>query len=157
MTDEPFPTESLERILTAVETIEASIGTLARKQSVDLETYYADTDTQDIVERRFVKMTEAAIDIGEVLVKHERGAPPASNPKSMRALEQLGVLSGPTAEEMAQAARFRNVLAHTYGDIIDHDMVYDALQDLERYRRFILEVRDYLESIGALKEHGNDR
>lgn len=97
-------------------------------------------------------MTEAAIDIGEALVKHERGTPPASNPQSMRALEELGILSASTAEEMAQAARFRNVLAHTYGNIIEHDVVYNALQDLERYRQFIIEVRDYLESIGALDE-----
>jgi len=63
-------------------------------------------------------MTEAAIDIGEELVKHERGSPPASNPESMRALETLGILSASTAEEMAQAAQFRNILAHTYGSII---------------------------------------
>lgn len=152
MTDGTLSTDRLNRILDAVETIEASIGTLARKQSVSFEAYVTDSDTQDIVERRFVKMTEAAIDIAEVLVKHERGNPPASNPQSMRALEELGILSATTAEEMAQAARFRNVLAHTYGNIIDHDMVYNALQDLERYRQFIVDVRDYLESLGALDE-----
>lgn len=152
MTDETVPADRLNRILDAVETIEASLGVLARKQSVSLETYYDDTDTQDIVERRFVKMTEAALDIAEELVKHERGSPPTSNPESMRTLEDLGIISATTAEEMAQAARFRNVLAHTYGDIIDHDMVYNALQDLERYRQFVVEVRDYLESIGALEE-----
>jgi len=70
----------------------------------------------------------------------------------MRALEELGILSASTAEEMAQGARFRNVLAHTYGNIIEHDVVYNALQDLERYRQFVIEVRDYLESIGALDQ-----
>ena len=69
-------------------------------------------------------MTEAAINIAEELVKHERGQPPASNPASMRALGEIGVLSGSLAEEMAQGARFRNVLSHTYGNIIDHDVVY---------------------------------
>lgn len=152
MADENFPTDRLHRILNAVETIEVSLGVLARKQSLSRDEYFADTDTQDIVERRFVKMTEAAIDIGEELVKHERGSPPASNPEAMRALEELEILSESTAEEMAQGARFRNVLAHTYGDIIDHDVVYNALQDLERYRQFVLEIRDYLESIGVLDE-----
>lgn len=152
MTDGTFPSDRLNRILDAVDTIEASLGILARKQSVSREAYAADRETQDIVERRFVKMTEAAIDIGEELVKHERGSPPASNPESMRALEELEILSTPTAEAMAQAARFRNVLAHTYGTIIDHDMVYNALQDLERYQRFVLEVRDHLDAIGALDE-----
>lgn len=70
----------------------------------------------------------------------------------MRALGELGILSDSTTEEMAQSAQFRNVLAHTYGDIIDNDVVYNALQDFERYRQFVLEVRDYLESTGTLKE-----
>ena len=53
---------------------------------------------------------------------------------------------------MAQGARFRNVLSHTYGSIIDHDAVYNALQDLDRYQMFVKEVREYLDSIGALDE-----
>ena len=76
MSDDGFPADRLERILTAVETIEKSLGILARKQQVGREDYKADPETRDIVERRFVKMTEAAIDIAEELVKHERGRPP---------------------------------------------------------------------------------
>ena len=72
MTDEGLPADRLNRILTAVETIEESLGVLTRKQQVDREGYKTDSDTRDIVERRFVKMTEAAIDIAEELVKHER-------------------------------------------------------------------------------------
>lgn len=95
-------------------------------------------------------MTEAAIDIAEELVKHKRGQPPASNPESMRALGEIGVLSGTLIEEMAEGARRRNVLAHTYGSIIDNDDVYNALQDLDRYRSFVQAVRDHLDVIGAL-------
>lgn len=64
--------------------------------------------------------------------------------------QSLGVLSEDLSDEMAAAARFRNVLAHTYGNAIDHDVVYDALNDLERYRDFVVAVRDYLQSIDAL-------
>jgi uncharacterized protein YutE (UPF0331/DUF86 family) len=150
MTTDELPPDRLSRILTAVETIETSLGILAEKQRINRETYKTDTETRDIVERRFVKMTEATIDIGEELVKHERGKPPASNPASMQALGEIGVLSDTTAEQMVQAARFRNVLAHTYGEIIDHDVVYNALQDLNRYQTFVIEVREHLDSIGAL-------
>lgn len=152
MTDEGLPADRLNRVLTAVETIDESLGILVRKQQVSREAYKTDSDTRDIVERRFVKMTEAAIEIAEVLVKHERGQPPASNPASMRTLGEIGVLSGSLAEEMAQGARFRNVLSHTYGNSIDHDIVYNALHDLERYRAFVEAVRDYLESTGALDD-----
>ena len=136
-----------------METIEESVGVLARKQKLSRGEYKTELETRDIVERRFVKMTEAAIDIGEQLVKHERGDPPTSNPESMEQLAEIGVLSTDTAEQMAQAARFRNVLSHTYGQIIDHDVVYNALQeDLERYRAFVVETRDHLDSVGAFGE-----
>lgn len=153
MTADSFPDDRLNRILDAVETIEESVGVLVRKQRLDREEYKADSETRDIVERRFVKMTEAAIDIAEELVKQERGEPPASNPESMQLLGEVGVLSTETAEQMAQAARFRNVLSHTYGQIIDHDVVYNALQDdLERYRALVVEVRNHLDSISAFDE-----
>ncbi|WP_424014126.1 type VII toxin-antitoxin system HepT family RNase toxin [Halorubrum xinjiangense] len=150
MTDEGLPADRLNKILTAIETIEESLGVLARKQRVDRAEYKMDSDTRDIVERRFVKMTEAAIDIAEEIVKHEQGHPPASNPASMRELGEIGILSGSLAEKMAQGARFRNVLSHTYGNIINHDVVYNALQDLERYRSFVEAVQVYLESSDVL-------
>lgn len=150
MTSETFPADSLNRILTAVETIERSLETLARKQQLGRDEYKNDSDTRDIVERRFVKMTEAAIDIGEEIVKYERDEPPESNPKSMRTLGEMGVISPALAEKMAQGARFRNVLSHTYGDVIEHDVVYNALQNLERYRLFVRAVRDYFDSVDAL-------
>ena len=152
MANEKLPADRLSRILTGIETIEESLGVLARKQRVSRDEYKSHSDTQDIVERRFVKMTEAAIDIAEELVKHERGQPPESNPAAMRALGEEGILSTNLAEEMAQGARFRNVLSHTYGSIIDQDVVYNALQDLERYREFAQTVGNYLESLNVLDE-----
>lgn len=144
--------DDVERILTAVGTIEASLAVLAGKQSLDRETYRTDRESRDVVERRFVKATEAALDIAETLVVNERGSCPESNPATMRVLADVCAVSETTAEEMARAARFRNVLAHTYGDVIDHDVVYDALQDLDRYRAFLVEVRDYLDATGVLDE-----
>lgn len=139
----------IERIVTAVETVETSLAVLADKQSLSREVYRADREVRDVVERRFVKTTEAVLDIAETLVVHERGEHPESNPAAMLTLAECGVLESDTAERMAQAARFRNVLAHTYGDVIDHDEVYDALQDLARYRDFLVEVRAYLDKIDA--------
>ena len=67
----------------------------------------------------------------------------------MRELAEHSVLSPDIAEEMAEAARFRNVLAHTYGSVVDDDVVYAALDDLDRYRAFVHAVREYLDSMGA--------
>jgi len=142
--------DDVERALTAAETIAESLGILAEYQSMSRDAYRDDREARDVVERRFVKATEAALDIASTLVVHERGSVPDSNPGTMRALADEGVVTDATAESMAQAARFRNVLAHTYGGVIDHDAVYDALQDLARYREFLREVRTYLREIGGL-------
>jgi uncharacterized protein YutE (UPF0331/DUF86 family) len=142
--------DDLERIVSGAETIEESLSVLAAKQSVSREAYRADREARDVVERRFVKLTEATLDIARTLVAHERGSPPESNPATMIALAEAGVLDRATTAELVQAARFRNVLAHTYGDAIDHDDVYAALQDLERYRDFLHDVRAYLDDTGAL-------
>ncbi|MEF8872613.1 MAG: DUF86 domain-containing protein [Haloarculaceae archaeon] len=150
MSDE-LADDQLQRILTAVDTIEACLGRLVEaRETVDRETVQQSSDTQDIVARRFVMMTEATLDIGTVLVVHERGTPPPSNPATMRILGDLEILPDSVASKMVDAARFRNVLAHTYGGAIDHDIVYDALEDLERYREFVLAVRDYLNKTDSL-------
>ena len=95
-----LPSDRLRRIIDAVETIEESLGVLSEKRrEIDRETYKSDAETRDVVERRFVKTTEAAIDIGTVLVIHERGAPPESNPETMQTLEEIGVLSEELADE----------------------------------------------------------
>lgn len=145
-----LPADDLERIMDAVETIEESLSVLAEKQSVSRETYRTDRETRDVVERRFVKLTEATLDIAKTIVAHEQGTPPESNPAAMVALDDAGIFVRTSRAEVVQAARFRNVLAHTYGNTIDHDDVYTALQDLERYRDFLRDVRAYLQAIGSL-------
>jgi uncharacterized protein YutE (UPF0331/DUF86 family) len=143
--------DDIERIVSAVETMEASLAVLAGKQSLSRKEFTTDRAARDIVERRFVKLTEAALDIARTLVDHERGVHPDSNPGVMVALGDVNVLDDATTEKMTQAARFRNVLAHTYGNAIKHDDVYDALQELDRYRDFLFAVREYLDDSGVLE------
>ena len=95
--------DDVERIVTSVETIEESLAIISEKRTLDRAAYKRDADTQDIVERRFVKATEAALDIGDVLLRHERGRPPASNAETMRALGDVGVLTDVTAAEMTRS------------------------------------------------------
>ena len=49
---------------------------------------------------------------------------------------------------MQEAARFRNVLAHTYGHDIDDEYVYRHLQnDLHWFATFLREVRIALDDV----------
>lgn len=144
--------DDIDRLVVAVETIEESLAILAELQSIDFDTYRSEPKTQDIVERRFVKATEATLDIAEVIAVHELDEQPDSNPAKIQALANANVLSESVRYSMIQTARFRNVLAHTYGDVIDHQTVYEALQDLDRYRKFLVEIRTYLDGTGIFDE-----
>ncbi len=144
--------DDIDRLVVAVETIEESLSILAEQQSLDFDTYREDPKTQDIVERRFVKATEAALDIAEVIVATELDERPSSNPAKIKLLANTDVLSESVADSMIQTARFRNVLAHTYGDVIDHQTVYEALHDLDRYHQFLIETRAHLDEIGAFND-----
>ena len=69
---------------------------------------------------------------------------PSANADTMRHLASEKVINPATGQSVATACGLRNVLAHKYGTIIDDGMVYDALQDLSRYRNFLNEIREFL-------------
>lgn len=146
----PHGRDRIETIVEKAEYVERCLELLAAKQSVSRSTFHEDPETRDVVERRFEKASQACIDVARMLLRDIDGVAPGSNAAAMRRLGDAGVLTPDTAEAMAQAASFRNVLAHEYGDVLDHDVVYDALQDLRRYRDFLSEIREYLIDVGAL-------
>lgn len=146
-------TVSSERAAIVVEKaefVDECIQILAERQSVGPEEYAERIEVKDVVERRFETMTQACIDIARILLKELDAAVPRANSDTMRRLVSEGILSESTGEAMAEACGLRNVLAHEYGDVIDDEIVYDALQDLERYRAFLVEVREFLADQGAI-------
>lgn len=144
------PPERAERIVDKAEHIERSLTVLADKQSLSREAYIDDREQRDVVERRFVTMTQACIDVARLLLGGLDEQIPDPSATVMSRLIELDVLTESTGTAMVDACGLRNVLAHEYGTRIDNEQVYNALQDLERYRDFLVEVRDYLEQAGAI-------
>lgn len=132
------------------EYIETCLDILASKQSIDPDEYISDYELKDVVERRFVKMTQACIDIARMILKDLGSNVPSANSDTMRQLASEDVVNPATGQSMATACGLRNVLAHKYGTIIDDGMVYDALQDLSRYRNFLDDIREFLAEEGAI-------
>lgn len=142
--------DRIDRLLEKAAYIETSLELLADKQQVEFGEFTERTELKDVVERRFVTMTQACIDIARMVLVSQDVTPPESNAGTIRELARRDVLSERTADLLAESCRFRNVLAHEYGPVIDDRSVYDALQDLQRYRDFVVEVRDFLREEGAL-------
>lgn len=133
-----------------VEYIEEALEVLTEKQAVGPDEYVDARDLKDIVERRLETVTQACIDIARMILSTLGVRQKESNADAIRQLGRHEVISDGTAEKLADAAGFRNVLAHEYGPVIDDGQVYEALQDLARYRDFLFEVREFLEHRGAL-------
>lgn len=142
--------ERAERILERAEYVEECILKLVERQDVELQEYADRSDLKDLVERRFETMTQACIDIARMLIRDLEASQPDTSADAMDELARIGVLDEETAANMQDACSFRNVLAHQYGFIIDDERVYRALQDLQRYRDFVVEVRDFLEDQDSL-------
>jgi len=147
MTDETFPADRANRIADAVETIERNVSQLRTHQQLSHDEYTrpGEQDRRDAVERKFVKLAEAMIDIAPELCKQERETLPEQRKERIRILADENIIDESLAERLRAALGFRDVLAHTYGPIVNDDIVYEALQnDLERYVDFVETVDCYL-------------
>lgn len=142
-----MPPDRANRIADAVEDIERNVARLRDDQQLSRSEYTAaeNYDLRNAVERKFEKLTEATLDIAEEICKQERGASPDRRKKKITKLEEEGIISKDISDRLHAAVGFRDVLSHSYGPIVNDDLVYDALQtSLDRYVDFVEAVEVYL-------------
>lgn len=142
-----LPPDRATRIASAVESIERDLNRLFDLQNLSLAEYLADDnrDRRDVVERRFETLTEATLDVARQLIKQEGQPVPSRRQAVVDELEDLDLVDPVLAEELREAVAFRDVLAHTYGPVIDNELVYEALaNDLNRYVSFVQAVNRYV-------------
>lgn len=128
-----------DRVRSRLGSLEVYLRGLEEKKDCTRAEYLSDRDLQDIVERRFEKAIQAAIDIASHIIAAEGYGEPDNYGHLFRILEQEDVLTNETVERMVEMAGFRNVLAHEYADIVD-EQVYEQLQDIDHFRAFATEI-----------------
>lgn len=135
------------RVLEKAEYVSDAIRVLVGKRdSLTFEKYRAQREERDVVEREFQTTIEACIDIGKMILRDDGERTPNTNAQVFRDLGNRNVLDTETARKMAQAAGFRNILSHRYGDEIDDEDVYNFLQqDLPLFYEYLEQVRDYID------------
>jgi len=127
--------------------VEDAVAVLAAKRSLDEAVYRGDREQQAIVEREFQTAIEACIDIAGLLIRASDGEMPETYGDRFDLLEELDVLTAETSERMREAAGFRNVLVHQYGNEIDDATVYEHLQtELAVLVEFLREIREVLKN-----------
>lgn len=149
MTGSPgdVPSERANRIADAVEDIERNVSRLRELQRLSRAEYKRDDnqDLRDATERKFEKLAEATLDVTESILKQEGVAIPSRRKQTIVALEWTGAIDPDLADRLREAIEFRDVLSHTYGPIVNDDIVYDSMQrSLGRYVEFVAAVDSYL-------------
>lgn len=110
--------------------------------------YVEDVVLQRAVERTFMNLIQACIDLAQHVRAAENLTPSGTGKNEIQALNDAGIITTETAEKLEEAVGFRNVLAHRYGDI-NHDVVYEVLQtDLLWFERFQRDVARWLRDDG---------
>lgn len=133
--------EVIRKILTS---LEESLTHLESKKDISFEQYKKDRDIQAIVERRLETTIQACIDIGNHIISHNRLGIPNYYGEIFIVLEQNGIISKQTADEMVKMAGFRNILSHEYRELIQ-ERVYEIMQNkLHVFRLFAKEIIKYI-------------
>jgi len=138
------------RILEKAEYIRKSLIILAEtRDSISFETYQTDRRQRNIVEREFQTSIEACLDIGSMILRSENIPVPETNATIFRRLAEFEIVTDQLGKQMAEAAGFRNILAHRYGDDINNRDVFNFLHhDLHLFREYLSQIKEYLSSHG---------
>jgi uncharacterized protein YutE (UPF0331/DUF86 family) len=117
----------------------------AKRESLTLDTYRNDREERDVDEREFETAIEACIDIGKMVLRERKVTVPATNAQVFHELVSRDILTEATGQRMAEAAGFRNILSHQYGNNIDDEDVFNFLaNELPLFREYLEQIRDYL-------------
>lgn len=127
--------ERLKRQIIDLEKIKKQIRTVS-----DLKT---DHFKEAVVERLFQIALEAVMDIGRIIISQENLPRPQTNEEIFQILANAKFIGRIFAKKAASMGTFRNILVHGYM-IIDESKVFENLQKLDLFKKFVKYTADYL-------------
>jgi uncharacterized protein YutE (UPF0331/DUF86 family) len=129
----------VDRLARLLDHIGRDTERLSHSAERDRHELLADPTALDAVKYRFVTALEGCLRVAHHVSASEGWGAPDTNAESMRLLARHGVLRAETAEQMARAVGFRNVLVHQYAEVRD-DLVADRLGNLDDLAAFVRQV-----------------
>jgi uncharacterized protein YutE (UPF0331/DUF86 family) len=130
----------INKVLSQIKIIEEDLKKLKEKAKLSLSDYLSNEDAQDVVERRFQTAIESCINIGNHLISVLGLRAPEDYASVFYILAAGKVISKKLAEEMADLARFRNLLVHLYWKI-DHQSIHRKMNKrISTLRKFISQI-----------------
>jgi uncharacterized protein YutE (UPF0331/DUF86 family) len=127
--------------MTGLDVIEKNVSNI--KKYLSILNNYKNTTVEDLqndftlrgaVERYLYLAVQATIDLAEAVISYKDLRRPSTFSESFEILNEHNIISKGTKTNMIQMARFRNRIAHDYGDInynIVHDILTNRITDID--------------------------
>lgn len=81
-----------------------------------------------------------------MILRAENISMPETNASVFRKLAHAGIVTEELGQKMAEAAGFRNILTHKYGDNINNRDVFNFLQnEISVFHEYLTQIREYLD------------
>jgi len=113
-------------LLTKLESLRRCLARIEEKRPSSADTLKNDFDLQDIISVNLQRAIQLCIDIGLCILSDRNLPLSGSMADTFHRLNAAGVLDDSTAERMARAVGFRNMVVHTYSEI-DWDIVFSII------------------------------
>lgn len=134
-----------EVVVRRLRELDRRLGELRRLRATgNAEAYRHELPLQAQVERHLQSALQAVIDVASHLAAQESARTPEDYGDTFVVLADEGLITASLGERLRRAAGMRNVLVHGYAEI-DHDIVWESLDQLEDLREFAAAVVAHLE------------
>ena len=125
------------RVRALLDRLGDEIDALRRLAARERHDLLADDDLLAAVKYRFIVAIEVCIDVGRHVIASEGLRAPLDYADVFTVLADASLLSGTTAADLRDTARFRNLLVHGYARVDDTrvvDILRERVADLAAYR-----------------------
>jgi uncharacterized protein YutE (UPF0331/DUF86 family)/predicted nucleotidyltransferase len=117
-----------EKILYCLRLLKEEVTNLKEMAKLSQEEYLASNNAQIVAERRFQRAVENCLNIGNHIISRRELRLAEDYVSVFAILAEADIISRKLAGEMADMARFRNLLVHLYWRI-DHESIYQQMSE----------------------------
>jgi len=128
-------------VLNKISVVERCVARAREEYDRDPATFLQDVTRQDAAILNIQRACEAALDLGQHLIRREKLGLPQSARDVFALLAQGGWIDAPLAENLKRMVGFRNIAVHDYQTLnmaVTVEIITRHLDDFLQFRRAIL-------------------
>ncbi|MCF2136810.1 MAG: DUF86 domain-containing protein [Candidatus Thorarchaeota archaeon] len=124
--------------------IKRALGEIECVTDLDIDDFLSDAYIKDATKYRLIVAIEAAISVCNHIAARALKEIPSSYSECFTNLSRHRIISDDLAKELANMAKFRNLVVHVYWRVDDKKVFEIAQEIIIILERFVQEVREYV-------------